>query len=309
MRQYIIIGIVYLLAATSFFFFIVNGDNRLDDHDELHWDGITSNPGMEENVEQTEPTEQQEAEPEQKEETNQSDNSMEANEEAVVNGESTDEIIWGVDSASYTTEEFYGCVQANFGEPEIWGRYLEDKDGVSYGLTTEEVQLLHSEGVSILVIYNHFTDGTTYEKGVAEAEQAIAYAEALGVPEGVALFANVEPEYPIDANFILGWYDTIEPSIYHPAIYGLFTEGSDVWVAYEEAVAENAEIGESYIVWSNQPQIGITTEDNAPDEYNVEAPENARNWAWQYGLDAETCNIDTNLFDAAIFDYVWQPEE
>ncbi|WP_312889216.1 glycoside hydrolase domain-containing protein [Desertibacillus haloalkaliphilus] len=214
------------------------------------------------------------------------------------------EFIWGVDSASRTTEDFYQCVTTNFGEPEIWGRYLGDKEGVSYGLTTDEINLLHDQRIQILVIYNHFTDGTTYERGVQEAEQAIALANELSIPEGVALFANVEPEYPIDADFITGWYDTLAESVYEAGIYGDFSEDGDIHHAFQQAASEQAEIQDHTVIWTHQPQIGITTEENAP-EYQPAAPEGSLAWGWQYGIESEACNIDTNLFSSELVDYLW----
>ncbi|WP_328703106.1 glycoside hydrolase domain-containing protein [Alkalihalobacterium elongatum] len=322
MRQYLVLATVFILAFASFFFFVINDGyeralicengqfedrekNGAEDEERENGNGSNGESNGEENGE----TSNGDNGEGNGEETN-GENGETNGENGTINGneEESGEIVWGVDSASLTTEELFACVTSNFGDPEIWGRYLEDKEGVSYGLTTDEVDFLHEQGVSILVIYNHFTDGTTYEKGVAEAEQAIAYAEEIGVPEQVAIFANVEPEYPIDSAFIQGWYDTLQPSIYYAAIYGLFDEESDVYVAYEGAINENPEIAENMIVWANQPQIGITTEENAPEDYNPAAPNDWLNWAWQYGIDAETCNIDTNLFQSIIFDYLWQPE-
>src|SRR5699024_1149536 len=37
-------------------------------------------------------------------------------------------IYWGVDSASYTDEDSLQCVQDNFGQADVWGRYLGDKE-------------------------------------------------------------------------------------------------------------------------------------------------------------------------------------
>src|SRR5690625_670844 len=101
-------------------------------------------------------------------------------------------IIWGVDSASYTDESLYQCVVEHFGQPEIWGRYLGDIEGVSAGLDTEEVSYLQENDIRILVIYNHFSDATGYNHGDEEAKQAISYAEALNIPEGVAIFGYID---------------------------------------------------------------------------------------------------------------------
>ncbi|MBU9721461.1 DUF1906 domain-containing protein [Bacillus alkalicola] len=224
------------------------------------------------------------------------------------NGEATngasEETVWGIDSASLTTEEMLACVRDNFGDPEVWARYLGDKDGVSYGLTDEEVELLHENDIDIMVIWNHFEDATGYEKGQSEAEDAIEMARDFGIPEGVAIFANVEPIYPIDAGFLLGWYDTMEESEYESGVYGIFHPDRDLYVAYEEAAEENSALLENNYVWTSSPNHGITTEENAP-EYNPQAPEGSLIAGWQYGIDAETCNIDTNHFDSNVFDVLW----
>lgn len=245
-----------------------------------------------------------------KEDNNKDESKEEEGEENNENGtkpEDVEDIIWGIDSASETTEEFYACVRENFGDPVVVGRYLGERPGVSSGLTEEQVNLIHSEGAHILVIYNHFNDARGYDKGVAEAEKAINFAHELGVPEGVAIYANVEPEYPIDSEFIKGWYDTITASEYESGIYGIFDAERALTQAFVAAAEENGEILENTYLWTAAPNVGITTEANAP-EFNPEAPENSLAWGWQYGIDAETCNIDTNLFISDLLDVLWSPE-
>ncbi|MFA9560548.1 glycoside hydrolase domain-containing protein [Evansella sp. AB-rgal1] len=222
------------------------------------------------------------------------------------NGEADVELnpVWGIDSASLTTEDFLACVRNNFGDPQVWGRYLGDKEGVSFGLTQEEVELFHENDIQILVIWNQFTDATGYDKGQSEAEAAINLARDFGIPEGVALFANVEPIYPIDTEFLLGWYDALQNSEYEAGVYGIFDPDRELYVAFEAAAEENPEILDDYYVWTSSPNVGITTEANAPD-YNPQAPEGATIAGWQYGIDAETCNIDTNWFSNLAFDIFW----
>src|SRR5690625_1139013 len=86
------------------------------------------------------------------------------------NNHEESQIYCGVDSASSADDELNTCVQDNFGESEIWGRYIGEKEGVSEGLNKEEVDFLHNKVIHILIIYNHFTDATGFENGVAEAE-------------------------------------------------------------------------------------------------------------------------------------------
>lgn len=169
-------------------------------------------------------------------------------------------------------------------------------------MDSNEVSFFHEKGIAILVIYNHVNDVTGYDHGVEHAETAIQMAEELDIPEDVAIFLNVEPEYPIDSAFLEAWYETVNDSNYHPAVYGVFDEGSHLDQAFQST---DEEIQENTIVWTAYPQEGVTTKDNAP-EFTPEAPENAMHVGWQYGLDAETCNIDTNLIQGEIMDYLWQ---
>ena len=81
----------------------------------------------------------------------------------------------------------------------------------------------------------------------------------------------------------------------------MYDESSDLLEAYN-STSEEAQ--EQTVVWTAYPQEEITTQDNAP-EFNPQGPENALLYGWQYALDAEECNIDTNLFKSEISDYLW----
>lgn len=210
------------------------------------------------------------------------------------------DIYWGVDSASNSTD-LYQCVNENYGHPEIWGRYLGDMEGVSAGLTADEASFLHEQGVRILPIHNHFTNATGYDHGVAEAQEAIDYAENLGIPDGVALFADIEPGFPVTSAFMEGWYDTLSDSVYEPGIYGVFDEGSDILIAYN-AMSQAAK--ENTVVWTAFPQYEVTTKANAP-EYNPQGPESSLLYGWQYAIVAEQCTIDTDLYQNEILAYLW----
>jgi hypothetical protein len=218
--------------------------------------------------------------------------------------EEKDRIIWGVDSANLTTKDLLACVTDNFGSPDIWGRYLGDKEGISKGVTSDEIELLHSNEIKILLIWNHFEDARGYENGQKQAQDAIQMAKDLGVPEGVAIFADIEPSYPVDSEFIRGWFETMNKSAYPPGVYGVFDAEQELYKALEQAGQDNGELLANTYVWTAAPNVGITTEKNAP-EYNPEAPDNALIGGWQYGLEAQGCNIDTNLFHSDLLDVVW----
>ena len=213
-------------------------------------------------------------------------------------------IVWGIDTASKIDQAFLQCVKDNYGEPAVVGRYLETKEDISMGLTTEEAALLHEQGAKILPIFNHFTDATGYENGAAEAKEAISYAQKIGIPDGVALFADIEPKYPVDEAFIRGWVETLLESPYKPGIYGVLTPESKLSAAYQTAVSKNKQVQDQTILWSSNPDPGVTPKDQAP-AYDPGAPENVNVSIWQYGIDGKTCNIDTNLIQSPVLELLW----
>jgi hypothetical protein len=214
------------------------------------------------------------------------------------------QLLWGVDTASKLDQAFLQCVIDNYGTPSVFGRYLETKEGVSTGLTPDEVELLHQQGIKIIPIYNHFTNATVYENGAQEAQEAIAYAQQIGIPEGKAIFADIEPTYPVDEAFIRGWVDTLLGSPYKPGIYGVFTNDSTLTAAYQAAITVNQKVQTQSIIWSSNPDPGVTPQVNAP-EFQPGAPANVPVSIWQYGIDGEACNIDTNLIQSTILDFLW----
>jgi len=213
------------------------------------------------------------------------------------------EYVWGVDTANFVDQAFFQCVVDNYGKPVVFGRYLETKEGVSSGLTKEEAAFLLEQGVKIIPIFNHFTNATGYDNGVAEAKEAIAYAEKLGIPEGKAIFADIEPNYPVDEAFIRGWVDTMLGSPYKPGIYGVFLHDSEVTAAYQKALSINELVGEA-IIWSSDPDIGVSPQAEAP-AFEPETPEQVTISIWQYGIDGQPCNIDTNLLPSTVLDVLW----
>lgn len=215
-----------------------------------------------------------------------------------------DEVYWGVDSASKTTDELYACVSDQFGDPKVWGRYIGDNKNVSVGLTGQEADYLHSKDIYILLIYNHVTDARGYENGFNQAEEAVSLARSLDVPEGKAIFVDIEPGYPIDSEFLHGWYDGVKESVFEPGIYGVFAEEQNLYQEFVKAAQNVENFKKETLIWSAHPQAGITSQAKAP-EYNAEAPEGSHVIGWQYGIDAKSCHIDTNLFKGPILDYLW----
>lgn len=218
------------------------------------------------------------------------------------NSDDTQTTYWGVDSAEAAQDELYECVSENFGTPDVFGRYIGDREDISVGLTEDEVSFLHEKEVDILLIYNHVTDATTEDAGAKHAEKAIELAQELDVPNDVALFVDIEPDFDVDADFIQGWYETIEASDYEPGIYGVFSDENELFKSFndtEEKTQKNT------ILWTAYPQKEITSKEKAPS-FDPQGPEDAQIYGWQYGIDAEKCTIDTNLFTDDMIDVLWK---
>lgn len=208
---------------------------------------------------------------------------------------------WGVDSAARVTEELYKCVVNNFGQPDFWGRYLSQIANVSDALTVEEVRFIQDKGMKLLPIYNNFTQATGARGGSVAARNAIFKARSLGIAEGSFLFANVENFFEVDADWIIAWVDAFFESPYRPGFYGDPDEGT-FNEAYCQAVAASNRVRQQAVIWSAEPEPGVTTKRRFPI-YAPSRPDCAANvWAWQYGRDADACPIDTVLMEQQLYE-------
>lgn len=217
------------------------------------------------------------------------------------NNKQKDKLFWGVDSASPVDKDMYTCVKNHFGEPHVWGRYLGNVEGVSEGLDSNEVNYLHDNENKILIIYNHFEEATGSNHGITEAKKAIQMAKDLDIPKGVAIFADIEPDFPVDSDFIDSWYQTLAKSNYQPGIYGVFDKNSKLLEAFEAA---DKRTQNDTILWTAYPQKKITTKDHSP-RFQPQGPKDSMIYGWQYAIDAKQCTIDTNLFKEQMLDYLW----
>lgn len=212
--------------------------------------------------------------------------------------------IWGVDSATNVTEDLYNCVLKTYGKPEYWGRYLTRVEGAAEELTPKEIELLHNSGTKILPIYSNFTIAIGERKGRIMAQNAAFHATRLGIPKGTILFANVENFFDVDSAWLEGFVQAMHPTGYKPGFYHDPDEGNFT-SAYCQAVSRNEEVATQSVLWSAEPEPGISKRRNAP-EFNPSKPSCRANvWGWQYGRDDTTCQIDTNLINRRLYDMLW----
>lgn len=212
--------------------------------------------------------------------------------------------VWGVDSATNVTEDLYQCVLNNYGKPEFWGRYLVRVEGAAEGITRKEVELLHNSGTKILPIYSNFLIAIGEREGRIMAQNAAFHAKRLGIPEGTMLFANVENFFEVDAAWVNGYVEAMRPTGYKPGFYHDPDEGN-FSSAYCQAVSQNKQVAVQSVLWSAEPEPGITSRRDAPEFDPAKPTCQANVWAWQYGRDDTTCPIDTNLIDRRLHDMLW----
>lgn len=211
---------------------------------------------------------------------------------------------WGVDSSQNVTKELYDCVLNNYGKPSFWGRYLTRVQGASEGLSRAEINLLHNSGTKLLPIYNDFRRAIGENQGRVVAMTAVYHAGRLGIKKGTPIFANIEKFFEVDSDWITGYvnylYNTdYKPGFYHDPTFGNFAQ------SFCEAANRNPRVREQAILWSAEPETGVTKLTDAPKFNPTKVPCDANVWAWQYGRDSKTCPIDTNLIDERLFDMLY----
>ncbi|MCH1623965.1 glycoside hydrolase domain-containing protein [Ferdinandcohnia quinoae] len=212
--------------------------------------------------------------------------------------------VWGVDSAAVVNEDLYTCVKNNFGNPRFWGRYLTAIPNVSEGLTKEEIAFIRNKGIKVLPIYNVFSEAIGYSRGQIAARNAVFNARRLGIPNNTAIFANVEHFFEVDEGWLRGWVESMYPTGFRSGIYNDPVKGG-FSNAYCEAVKKNNQIATQAILWSAEPEPGVTKERNAP-KFKPATPNCKANvWVWQYGRDSKQCPIDTNLADQRLLAYLY----
>jgi hypothetical protein len=169
---------------------------------------------------------------------------------------------WGVDSArSSNTPALDGATLAfdavtnRAGQPpEFWGRYI----GGNYSLTATEAAFLHAANCKILLTYNGTSNSAgSVQGGFAEGQQdaatAIAAAQALTVPAGTAIYADVEGDWNPTSDWIRGWATAVAAANFTPGLYCDPTHGSTFDIAYCVASAAEPIVTGMYL-WALHPE-------------------------------------------------------
>jgi len=90
-------------------------------------------------------------------------------------------------------------------------------------ITMEEVEFLKSRGCKIGLVLRDLTEEIVSKvDGTKEALRAAAVAEELGVPknQGIAIFAEIKPEWSVNHNWMISFAQTLVENGYIPAFIG-----------------------------------------------------------------------------------------
>ena len=219
--------------------------------------------------------------------------------------------LWGIDSCDAAQSVVPATQQAQMGNPQFVGRYLDPSTCDTPDLSTAEVAYLESMGIGILLISDPGRFDQSNPGGAAEAQAAILEAQALGAPRGTAIFRDVEVSDTITAAYIESWYQTFAHSSsgYVPGFYensynttsGYFAGTSGAYCTAESA---DPAIATGVVLWTDEleePWFGdptyFPTSANAPGWSPFALPCANNTVAWQYEVNSgfPTNNTDPDV--------------
>lgn len=184
-------------------------------------------------------------------------------------------MIFGVDSTAPANVRLtngyhmYDWVMRMNRVPAFWGRALTGEDAVS----AEELAYLRKKNCKIALILRDLTEaGVSASNGTADALRAVEAAKALGVPqnEGIALFAEIRPEWSVNHNWMISFAQALKANGYRPGFIGN-TDSSKNFnfdrqcSHYVQATAEAEQFRAVY--WATEPK-----EDDEPTAWTPFAP-------------------------------------
>lgn len=205
----------------------------------------------------------------------------------------TTRLLFGVDSSRPASEllqnnlKLFEWVVRNKIFPCFWGRDLNGDTP----LTSEEVRFLHRQGCKIAATVVATGAQETDEQGVLIAKQAADKAQALGIPEGCAIFLVLEEEKSVDRDFLRGFAGELLKKGFTPG----FQMNTDARFMFDREFSRgmqtNKAIFENCLVWATAPAVSeydnITTSHLIhPDEWIPYAPSGITRKEialWRYG--------------------------
>jgi hypothetical protein len=218
---------------------------------------------------------------------------------------------WGVDTSGNVTQGLIDDATGRIQKPAFWGRYL-----TGYPVTAGEIVLLKQQQIRLLPIYqgttahpNLLSGDVSGQQGAKDAVEAIGIArDTHGIPtnKGIAIYADIEPEYDVSHYWLSAWIRELTAVGYIGGIYcGSNQPGIIAGMSRLIGVDPT-----KVIIWSCMPHDTTkTTKADVPVAFGtpgfsvggVVFPVEM----WQYCLDYG--DYDFNVCSDRAFDAMWQP--
>ena len=214
--------------------------------------------------------------------------------------------IFGVSSATPINKKLkngytmYDWVKRQKCFPAFCMRTLSGEDKI----TAEEIEFLKGKDCKIGLVIRDLTETkVSGVNGTEDAIKAVESAKELGVPpnEGIALFAEIKPEWSVNHNWMISFAQTVSANGYVPAFIGN-TDSSKNFnfdrqcSHYVQATADSNGFGAVY--GATEPKVDGVPESWEPYSPSALKPEDVQLWV-----------CGTTTFDSLTVDNVYAQDE
>jgi hypothetical protein len=212
--------------------------------------------------------------------------------------------------------------------PAFVGRYI-NAAGNPYAVPTpKEIEFIHDHGASVLPVYrptrDHVqTSGAEGRRwGREAAKNAVAAASTLRIPAGVFVYANIEPNWGLTADWLVGWCEGYGGSA-REGFGGLYcgrdhlSSKGPIMKALTELDGSRGMMFRAHHL--TRPALWLTYPaakgEQSPTLLPTVAPELGEVDVWQYrvgvvgaGLQANAWGYDRDIAGRFALAHMWSPE-
>ena len=211
-------------------------------------------------------------------------------------------LLFGVDSKIQANDmlqnniEEFEWVVRNKIYPNFYGRYITGENC----LTKDEIKFLHIKGCKIAPMYKTSSVKETEDQGKIVAKQIDIIAFELGIPEGTAIFLELDEKENVTSEFMLGFAKAMLTEGYIPA----FKANTDAKYSFDREFSRgmqtDKDVFDKCLIWAVSPNLPeyervTTTHLIHPDNWMPHAPSGIKRKdiaVWQYGKHCHPINDD-----------------
>lgn len=214
-------------------------------------------------------------------------------------------LLFGIDSNHPTNDllqnnlEHFEWIIRNKIYPNFCARYINGE----MCLTKSEINFLHEKGCKIAAIYSDNTEKQTEEQGVILAKKIVICALELGIPDGTAIFLEIEENESVSCDLMRGFAKSLLIEGYTPGFKANTNAKFSFDREFSKGMQTDKDIFMKCLIWAVSPSLaeydGITTSHLIhPDDWKPYAPSGiTRNEVaiWQYGKNCHPIEDDTGI--------------